>query len=483
MPTTIAVRFELGRYHATRWDGGANTSDVEWPPSPWRILRALLATRHTRWPELPSGDIARLLAALGTPAAYYTPPIRAGTTRHYMPLPPHRTDSTGATAQVIDAFLAVSTDEPLLVQWAVDLPPDDRAALRKLLELVPYLGRSESLARLELRDDAVPVDDTWWRLGVLGPDIDQVQLLAPTTITLPVLEQTTTSVRKARRTLPPGTATVVYGRRRAARPEITPRRPMTRGSRPYGSSSQARYTCAHAALCSPPTPCTDSSARSSPTPDSTRPRPPPPWACCLTAPYCAKPTNTCTSSPSPPAARRTSAAHSHPTHPPTPSCCGRRAVCEPTSPPRSSIARAPYVLRHTSRTNCPAAPFCSPVPAHSTTSTPGCSARRRASGRVGCPTYPCGTGRRTKTTGSTSSTTSTAKQHGTSCRPHGSNRSTRPHPPARSPNSADGAMPNARTGADEGCTCNSPSTNPRGPHRARATQPLRLRDLHAHSAA
>lgn len=222
MTTTIAVRFELGRYHATRWDGGANTSDVEWPPSPWRILRALLATRHTRWPELPSDDIARLLAALGTPAAYRTPGAHAGTTRHYMPLPTHRTDSTGATAQVIDAFLAVPTDDPLLVQWAVDLPPDDRVHLRKLLELVPYLGRSESLARLELLDDNVPVDDTWWRLGVVGPSTDQVQLLAPTTVTLPVLEQTTTSVRKARRTLPPGTATLVYGRLRATRPQLTP---------------------------------------------------------------------------------------------------------------------------------------------------------------------------------------------------------------------------------------------------------------------
>lgn len=26
-------------------------------PSPWRILRALLATWHNRWPDLPAGTI------------------------------------------------------------------------------------------------------------------------------------------------------------------------------------------------------------------------------------------------------------------------------------------------------------------------------------------------------------------------------------------------------------------------------------------
>lgn len=137
VPTTLEIRFPLGRYHATRWDGGANTSDVEWPPSPWRLLRALLATRHTRWPDLDVGVTERLLGALGTPSAYFTPPIHAGSSRHYMPLVGHRKDSSGGTSQVIDAFLALNRSERVLVQWTVDLSIDDRATLRKLVELVP----------------------------------------------------------------------------------------------------------------------------------------------------------------------------------------------------------------------------------------------------------------------------------------------------------------------------------------------------------
>lgn len=227
MPTTIAIRFPLGRYHATRWDGGANTSDVEWPPSPWRLLRALLATRHTRWPDLDIGVTERLLGALGTPSAYLTPVVCAGSSRHYMRLVGHRTDSPGATSQVIDAFLALGRAERLLVQWSVDLSPEDRTTLRKLVELVPYLGRSESLCEMALLDEEKTVDQRWWRLGVVGAEVEQVQLLTPTTVSLAVLEQTTTAVRKARRTLPPKTATVVFGRSRVGAPPVIATIPVT----------------------------------------------------------------------------------------------------------------------------------------------------------------------------------------------------------------------------------------------------------------
>ena len=54
--TTLAFRFPLGRYHANPWDRAVNEGATEWPPSPWRILRALVATWHTRWPDLPAAS-------------------------------------------------------------------------------------------------------------------------------------------------------------------------------------------------------------------------------------------------------------------------------------------------------------------------------------------------------------------------------------------------------------------------------------------
>jgi len=46
MPVVISQRFPLGRFHATRWNQNPFEDPFgEWPPSPWRLLRALAA----RW--------------------------------------------------------------------------------------------------------------------------------------------------------------------------------------------------------------------------------------------------------------------------------------------------------------------------------------------------------------------------------------------------------------------------------------------------
>ena len=71
--TTLAFRFPLGRYHANPWDRAVNEGASEWPPSPWRLLRALVATWHTRWPDLPAAVLDAVLDALGDPPSYQTP--------------------------------------------------------------------------------------------------------------------------------------------------------------------------------------------------------------------------------------------------------------------------------------------------------------------------------------------------------------------------------------------------------------------------
>lgn len=212
MGTTLAVSFPLGRYHATSWGGGANTSDPEWPPSPWRIHRALVATWYTRWPDLPAAELDRLLANLGNPDAYRTPPVRAGSTRHYLPDSGHTSAETGGTDLVIDGFLAVPPDERVLIHWHTALEPDDRAVLGKLAELMPYLGRSESICAAELLDGDIAPDESWWRLGEAGDDVRSVTVLAPDEpVQRAVLEVSTTQVRKARKLDPPGTRWVSYG--------------------------------------------------------------------------------------------------------------------------------------------------------------------------------------------------------------------------------------------------------------------------------
>jgi len=210
---TVAIWFPLGRYHATPWDRSVNEGAVEWPPSPWRLLRTLVATWYTRWPELPARELDRILEELGEPPAYRTPETSPGHTRHYLPDLAHRTGATGNTDLTLDPYRWVPRDEPLLVRWEARLPPEQRETLAKLLELVPYLGRAESVCQARLLDptEEPEPDGQWWRPGAAGGE--QVRLLAPALpVRRPLLELGTVEVRKQRRTVPPETRWVTYTR-------------------------------------------------------------------------------------------------------------------------------------------------------------------------------------------------------------------------------------------------------------------------------
>ena len=107
-------------------------------------------------PAGPGGNLAHALAGtsrfrvrraadqVGDPPSYRAPRTLPGHTRHYLPDLEHRKGETGRTDLTLDPFLAVSPKDDLLVQWDAELPSEQRQALAKLAELLPYLGRAES---------------------------------------------------------------------------------------------------------------------------------------------------------------------------------------------------------------------------------------------------------------------------------------------------------------------------------------------------
>ncbi len=56
MPLSISVRFLTGRAHLHPWQTHHSEGRVEWPPSPWRLLRALLAVAGRGLTTLPHPD-------------------------------------------------------------------------------------------------------------------------------------------------------------------------------------------------------------------------------------------------------------------------------------------------------------------------------------------------------------------------------------------------------------------------------------------
>lgn len=246
MPTFLRLRFPLGRYHATPWGQNVNEGGVEWPPSPWRITRALYATWRTRCRQLDPETVVGLLDALAEPPTYYLPAYALGHTRHFVPNPGLSNGQIKPT-KLIDAFVAVSPKAEVVARWEVGLSDGHREALVALASQLTYLGRAESICDAEVVDD---VDVTGLapcaplKQPAREPVGGSVALLAPQR---PVVEAeltvTTGYLRTVlRRVDPPGAERVLYRVERASREA------SSQAVRHVGRMTAMRWSVASAAL-------------------------------------------------------------------------------------------------------------------------------------------------------------------------------------------------------------------------------------------
>ncbi len=130
MPVSVALTFPAGRFHATPWGHHVNEALPEWPPSPWRFLRALVAVWKRKLPHLPPETVEGVLSELAkTSPTFHLPPATLGHTRHYMPL--DSTDENKRT-KVFDAFVSLAHDAEVVFHWTdaklTDATADARAA-------------------------------------------------------------------------------------------------------------------------------------------------------------------------------------------------------------------------------------------------------------------------------------------------------------------------------------------------------------------
>lgn len=226
MGTTIAITFPWGRYHATPWGRNVNEGAVDWPPAPWRLLRALYATWRHRAPDLDGEVVDRLLRKLSALPTYRVPEYTVAHTRHYMP------DNKDGTDKVLDTFAVFPPSDPLVVRWPVDLEDDEAAALHQLCELLPYLGRAESVceARVVVDEEGAGGEE-WSTIEPLPPDSEEPSLpvLAPNEgLEGCDLTARPSILRRAGHVVPPGTQRVTY---RSPQPSLPTSRRAPRRSK------------------------------------------------------------------------------------------------------------------------------------------------------------------------------------------------------------------------------------------------------------
>jgi CRISPR-associated protein Csb2 len=220
----IAFRFTAGRFHATPWGHHVNEGVAEWPPSPWRFVRALVAVLHQTDSGIDRNAAWSALTRLTPPPSFTLPPASMGHTRHYLSL--NQVDRA-KTALAFDTFVVVPPADQVVLHWPVELSDDERAALRDLVIRLSYFGRADAQCDVEWLEqepstgpNCVPSD------GSAAQDTETVRVLCPRQgFTREDVERTTTTLQREGWTDPPGTRWVFYRRTAGAlRPVSTPRR-------------------------------------------------------------------------------------------------------------------------------------------------------------------------------------------------------------------------------------------------------------------
>ena len=135
---SIAVQFTTGQYAARPWGAPARYDSHEWPPSPYRIIRAATAAWKYNLPDLGEDLFFKIVKRLASERpSFCLPKVRRTGGRR---------DRSGAPPP-----WSVGAGDALHVIWpTARLAADERATLEEVLGHVYYLGRTDSWCKMRL---------------------------------------------------------------------------------------------------------------------------------------------------------------------------------------------------------------------------------------------------------------------------------------------------------------------------------------------
>ncbi|HWQ19118.1 MAG TPA: type I-U CRISPR-associated protein Csb2 [Methanotrichaceae archaeon] len=139
----IELTFLSGSFHATPWGRNVNEGVPEWPPSPYRLVRALYDIWRRKRSEWSEERVEPLLAALASEPPLFNLPLASAS--HIRSFLSENSKDISKRQLVFDAFVVLAKGSGTVIGWPnVGLDETQRADLEELLSLMNYLGRSES---------------------------------------------------------------------------------------------------------------------------------------------------------------------------------------------------------------------------------------------------------------------------------------------------------------------------------------------------
>lgn len=178
----LEVRFLTGRFHGNRWQNAHNEGIAEWPPSPWRLLRALVCAAYDLGVETQAKPLIEKLSA--APPSYQLPGARQAHTRHYVPDvddAKHKKTKLFDTFVVIDGGTFLRAPQTVKAWWPeLSLSVDETALLQRLARRVAYVGRAESWAEVDVAsEERVGSFDCWPDETKAAPSTTLMALVPP----------------------------------------------------------------------------------------------------------------------------------------------------------------------------------------------------------------------------------------------------------------------------------------------------------------
>jgi CRISPR-associated protein Csb2 len=230
MALVLQQSFPLGRFHATRWNQNPFEDPYgEWPPSPWRLLRALAARWFQYSRETGDSDDAlrnRVLSKLARevphfwlpentwrgPAIHQYHPVGLEEQYKYKKVPgsgkqalDYSFKQVGITL-VQDHYRVVTRRDPIYWIWeATELESQEDRLLSQLLQRLLYFGRAESYCRFRIFTERTITPNC--RLERTAGTGNPVLVAVPEDdLNLESLLAVTDSDQLKQRRIPPGTA-------------------------------------------------------------------------------------------------------------------------------------------------------------------------------------------------------------------------------------------------------------------------------------
>ncbi len=159
---TLRIAFPWGRYYAHPWgQNPARIAEAEWPPSPWRLLRAIAAAWFQANPgREASTELIQTLEALGRELpTFVLPKVAFSRTVHYQPYFKKDKDANARAeyqpARHENHFVGLGGD--VLIRWQLSGVNDTlahtvRSLVGDIASYIGYLGRADSVCEVEVVD-------------------------------------------------------------------------------------------------------------------------------------------------------------------------------------------------------------------------------------------------------------------------------------------------------------------------------------------